>query len=511
MMFIRCAFAFLLFSSLVPCGVVSQFEKGSALEELVLSWAETDLFEHQVTNYSTQPEVEEAYHPNKYQLPLNDYVYSPPDRTNEYTQNVIFDPCRGSTFDCCNMTFGTPEWEVIVADPLAANYGVRRLVYSDGSTVPQGSSRQPSSTLVMDETCTGPAMPAGRVDCIMAQVARGVPLAYPQCWNWNTSVVADAGCRSPKDGTPLALCVELGFLQTLHIVQCGGRFHDDNHCGTFLEIHRPAVAEKLAEVRLPRVDSSGYRMTIMPTTYKQNDTQVLCWDPKRRGAYEVWWVLRTRYNYIIERRVPFAVMSPLCDWDPLLNHYQPYATVATAKRLADFSSAPFNPAKLVFTKPLQWSTLIDGEGKTILRDTVPLDPFASASRLFTQPRSEGVSPSHPGIGMGGTYHPITPHSYDQVGTNQQGGESKYTPDPSPPQIFDGSTYSFTPAIPAYTVGSGTLGPTDEAQSKLVNTIAARGYSRRNDAIADDTLAETWAAARAEEVWSDVMSHAPHSD
>ena len=27
-----------------------------------------------------------------------------------YTQNVIFDPCRGHAFNCCNDTFGTPEF-----------------------------------------------------------------------------------------------------------------------------------------------------------------------------------------------------------------------------------------------------------------------------------------------------------------------------------------------------------------------------------------------------------------
>jgi len=32
-------------------------------------------------------------------------------------------------------------------------------------------------------------------------------------------------------------------------------------------------------------------------------------------AVQVWWVQRTLYNFILERRLPFRVVSPLCDWD----------------------------------------------------------------------------------------------------------------------------------------------------------------------------------------------------
>ena len=512
MLIFRSALACAVVALLVPCGV-SQFETGTSGQELILSWAEVDLLEKLVTNYPTQPVVETAYHPGKYQLRLNDYVYSPPDRQTEYTQNVIFDPCRGLAYNCCNMTFGTPEWDRIVEDPSSPDYAQRKSVYSDGTLVMEGASRLPASTLVMDETCTGDAEPPGRVDCVMARIARGASLAYPTCWNWNTSVVADAGCRSPFDGSPIPLCVELGYSQTVHIVQCGGAFHTDEHCGTFLEVHRPARSDKLADVRLPRVESSGYRMTVIPTTYKGDDTRVLCWDPLHKGAYEIWWVLRTRYNFIVERRVPFAVISPLCDWDPLLNHFHAYATVGVAKRLVDFSSAHFDPSIRVFTQPLQWATLVKADGTPIARDTVMIDPFAKATRLFTQPRSQGASPSKPGVGMGGTYHAITPNSYDQVGTNAQGGLSRYTPDLSHTSFKveywgNNYTYSFNPKIPAYSVNTGTLGPTDEAQDKLVKTIAARGYSRRaeNDqsASVDDLIkaTETWAAARTEGALAD---------
>ena len=52
---------------------------------------------------------------------------SPP--LHEYTQNVIFDPCRGYAAGCCMNNFGTPEWELISADPAAADYFLQ---FTDG-------------------------------------------------------------------------------------------------------------------------------------------------------------------------------------------------------------------------------------------------------------------------------------------------------------------------------------------------------------------------------------------
>lgn len=483
---------FSLLASLLPCGL-SQAQEGTALQELVLSWAEADLFEN-ITNYPEQPEIESKYHPNKYQLPLDDYAWAPPS-PDEFSVNVIFDPCRGYGFDCCNNTFGTPEWEVIVADPEAVapfEYGKRTIVYSDGTEVPKGVSRFPPSTLRIDETCEDYLEPriakktssgsVGRIDCLMKRVARGPPLMFPRCWNWNTSIIAGDGCRDPVDGSPLPLCVELGFTSTVHIIQCGGKFHDDPHCGTFLEVHRPDRAEVLSEVRLPRIDPSGYRMTVMPTTYKADDTRVLCWDPYLRGQYEIWWVLRTRYNFIAQRRVPFAVISPLCDWNDLLGRFEPFATLKTAKILAKINNKGFDPRETVFTLPLQWATLVDKNGKTIQRETVLLDPFKDSSRLFTQPRTQGKARSSPGKGMGGTFSSSSPNSFDQVGVDVTGGTRKYSPDLS--QAFDpmlwgnNYTYTFTPTVPSYDVKTGSVTPSDDQYLKIVQTIEQRGYSRR---------------------------------
>ena len=79
--------------------------------------------------------------------------------------------------------------------------------------------------------------------------------------------------------------MEVGITQTAYIVECGGAFADDEHCGTFLEVHRRSgganasaatavdPAEVLGETRLRGMYTSGYRMSLVSTTYKASPTQ----------------------------------------------------------------------------------------------------------------------------------------------------------------------------------------------------------------------------------------------
>ena len=34
---------------------------------------------------------------------------------------------------------------------------------------------------------------------------------------------------------------------------------------------------------------------------------------------QVWWIQRTLYNFVIEKTMPFTVVSPQCDWDAANN------------------------------------------------------------------------------------------------------------------------------------------------------------------------------------------------
>lgn len=310
-----------------------------------------------------------------------------------------------------------------------AAFGTRTRTYADGSALADEVSRRPDDELFIDETCEDEYLPEGRADCVMPRIARRPPRVMPRCWNWNESVVADQPCRAPADGSPVELCLEVGITQSAYVVECGGKAMTDPHCGTFLEIHRPGRADKLSETRLRGSYPSGYRMTIISTTYKRHSSRVICYDPIKQGNYEAWWVQRTFYNFIVERRIPFRVISPECDWDPQNNRFLPYATLGVARQLSG------------------------------------LDPKDPDRVLFSRKRVEG-RPGFPGKGMGSTL--VLPANDTWHSTAQFDAAAWH----------DFSTYTFTPEKPDYTVKSGRIEPSFAEQAAWALLQAERGYRRQ---------------------------------
>jgi len=187
-------------------------------------------------------------------------------------------------------------------------------------------------------------------------------------------------------------------------------------------------------------------MTVLSTTYKGDQTRTLCYDAIKKGRFELWWVQRTRYNFVVERRIPFTVISPECDWDDYNNRYLPYATLFLA----------------------------DGVTRRarVLAGLNPLDP---RNLLFTRRRVEGTA-AFPGVGMGSTLVPIAADTYPAGAT------------------FDASawhndfTYEFAPAKPDYTVAQGVIAPSQAQQAALANLKAKRGYRRLEDVPEQEQVA-----------------------
>lgn len=223
----------------------------------------------------------------------------------------------------------------------------------------------------------------------------------PRCWNHNDSIVAHASCRAPLDGAELPLCMEVGITQTAYIPECGGKYLDDASCGTFLEIHKPGDPTILSDVRLRGQYASGYRMAVISTTYMRNLSRIIC-----EGDHEVWWVHRTRWAWVVERRIPFNIKSPRCDWNPAYNKYEVFATLGP-------SMVP------------------------LLDDSL----FQEDLLLFTQPRKEGV-PGYPGKGMGGTLILRNSSTYYPGATFKFGNDYTYLYAPQPPllDVSDGELY-----------------------------------------------------------------------
>lgn len=232
-----------------------------------------------------------------------------------------------------------------------------QLVSTDslGNIVAGVFSRLPPPAVVMNLKCTGPGAPFP--DCASNLVQHKPSAVYPACWNHNDSVVGDASCRAPSDGSRIPLCLEVAYSQSAYVVECDNAAANDPHCGVYLEVHRPGQANVLADTKLKAVFTSGFRNAIVTTTYMGDSTRVICWDNFKQGRYELWWTHRTLYNWNVERRLPFTVVSPLCDWDPLNSRFQEYATVGQAKQLV--GQAAFDPARLVFTRPRPDGALLD--------------------------------------------------------------------------------------------------------------------------------------------------------
>lgn len=140
----------------------------------------------------------------------------------------------------------------------------------------------------------------------------------PACWDYNDSINALASCYN-VDGRRRDTCVAVGFMQTSYIVQCGGAFELSNHCGTFLELHEPENEMILSQTRLLRQYPNGFRTTTLPLFFQGDRARTVC-----MGDYEIWWVQRTRYNFVVQNKKKFRISSPRCDFDYATNKYKNY-------------------------------------------------------------------------------------------------------------------------------------------------------------------------------------------
>ncbi|KAF1318199.1 hypothetical protein FI667_g14168, partial [Globisporangium splendens] len=144
-------------------------------------------------------------------------------------------------------------------------------------------------------------------------------VAMPPCWDHNDTINALEPCFS-WDGRKKTNCVAVGYMQTGYITQCfGAAFALDNHCGTFLEVHEPGSKIILSQTRLLGEYPSGFRTTTLPLFFRGDRTRTIC-----SGNYEIWWVQRTKYNFIVQKKKKFVVVYPACDFDFALNTYKNY-------------------------------------------------------------------------------------------------------------------------------------------------------------------------------------------
>lgn len=255
------------------------------------------------------PYVVQQLNPSQFMIDIDTYQFAPfAAKQPDYRMNVMINPCEGHEFNCCYDIFGTPEYRFEVTDPFDPDFGKSVQLFTDGARIDPEASRVPDDAVIINEDCVGLIDP--EFNCVGFRSFKQEFSELPVCWDRNATVNGLGGCRNPTDGSAMEFCIELAFTQTALVVECGNEFLDDPHCGTFLEIHKPDDPIILSEIKLRGQFMSGYRQTVMSTNVMGRTDIVLC-----RGSHQIWWVQRTRYNFVIEFKKTFFIDTPDCDWD----------------------------------------------------------------------------------------------------------------------------------------------------------------------------------------------------
>ncbi|KAF0689128.1 Aste57867_19400 [Aphanomyces stellatus] len=277
-----------------------------------------------------------------FSIDLNYYEYNPiPNAKPDYSIGILLDPCHGQDAGCCQDHFGSPAY-VIPGSELNIK-GLDTIVNEFKVPLDPSVSRIGDIPSVFDAQCFVDAKTGKPYRNITTYNANGVvtfTLDYnslciglhysavdlanrplPACWDSNSSINALSSCHA-FDGTTKPNCVSVAYMQTTYIVQCKGKFALDNHCGTFLELHKPGDETILSQTRLFGEFPNGYRTTTLPLFYMGNRSRTVC-----NGDYEVWWVLRTRFKYVVKFQKKFSIATPLCEFDDVANAYRGYTTL----------------------------------------------------------------------------------------------------------------------------------------------------------------------------------------
>mmetsp|Transcript_11044 Transcript_11044/g.25893 ORF Transcript_11044/g.25893 Transcript_11044/m.25893 type:complete len:418 (-) Transcript_11044:121-1374(-) len=288
-----------------------------------------------------------------------------PIPAEDFNVNVLLNPCKGHAPDCCQDVFGAPQYISKTHARYTGYSSAIMMIDKTGTGMPVSESRLVDQVVHFDARCpshvdAGSAeemlgqVPARieydaygntvRTKCIGSNLAMNLDLQSPVCWDHNATVNATEPCRT-VNGEAFMTCVAVAYYSSAYIVQCGGMYREDDHCGTFLELHAaktgapellPVGSDRgkwtcgvecnqrvLSQVRLEGGFGGGYRTTTLPLTVRGNASEVVC-----EGAYEVWWVQRTLWGYVTQFKKNFTVVAPLCDFDIPYDRQEMYSTRA---------------------------------------------------------------------------------------------------------------------------------------------------------------------------------------
>ena len=239
---------------------------------------------------------------------------------HEYTISLLVNPCGFNSshshsimndiyhlrpitlgYDCCMHVYGRGEYGhltkeaiqqqnpypyyrigksdlPVLAQPHEVLHNIH-IVDEDGTPIPYSQSRRADDYTEIDERCVDIRNPFP--SCLQYRLkAIKSPLMAP-CMDYNQTVDTSLHCFTPQ-GQRQPYCMQVGFGQTAFIHVCGGEFANDNHCGTFLEIHLPNGSyyddenTVLSETKLTTSVTNGIVTTTLSLLYKNNPNRILC-------------------------------------------------------------------------------------------------------------------------------------------------------------------------------------------------------------------------------------------
>ncbi|CAM9598837.1 unnamed protein product [Scytosiphon promiscuus] len=267
----------------------AQYNPDTPLYEENMGKAEADL----IASLEGGEYVEDVFYPERQYGDTDTFVFEFPD-SSEYTIGIIVDPCKGNSYDCCHRFYGSPEYPMLVEPDETSFRAVEKYLFADtteilantiivdkeGVTVPTANSRFADDEIVIDDNCTALGVPDG-LSCVGFRQKQQRSTSVARCTDNNQTVDAGGSCQSIT-GEVSEHCLALGYSQTAISVICGGEYAEDDHCGTFLELHMgygnsyADVEDVLSEVRLLTANVTGYTTTTIPTTWMDDSSRILC-------------------------------------------------------------------------------------------------------------------------------------------------------------------------------------------------------------------------------------------
>jgi len=252
----------------------------------------------------SHPDVVDDYFPNKEVVEKYEQHRESFPPTEDFVIGILINPCGANGtygkdddnalgYDCCVSRFGQGEYAFRPGTrnkysngysngiPTSTDEPLHNLDLVDefGNSLDHRYSRRADDVVLIDESCVGLSEPHSA--CIDDRFAAGAARTTPACWDNNRTVDTTLDCYTAA-GKRKKHCMQVSYSQNAYVSVCGQDFENNDHCGTYLEIHKENgtpyddEATILSDVKVTTPVTNGMQTTTLPLTYKGDPSRILC-------------------------------------------------------------------------------------------------------------------------------------------------------------------------------------------------------------------------------------------